>query len=38
MATVSFDTATVSGPSEEEPGCKEFVRDVLNCASVIEGV
>ena len=38
MATVSFDTAIASGPSEEEQGCKEFVRDVLNCAPVIEGV
>ena len=38
MATASFDTAIASGPSEEEQGCKEFVRDVLNCAPVIEGV
>ena len=38
MATVSFDTAIASGPSEEEQGSKEFVRDVLNCAPVIEGV
>jgi len=38
MAAASFHTAMVSGRPEEKRDCTEFMRDLLNCASVIEEV